>query len=88
MLCAPRPRKPSGSTVAVSPQTSGKSPGLCRRARRGRRCDGNQRSLTARSPVKTDSSQQDPNAELHSFEPLRICLALGALLLGLLVNIY
>lgn len=26
----------------------------------------------------------DPNAELHGFEPLRIALALGALLLGFL----
>lgn len=38
--------------------------------------------------MKTDSSQQDPNAELRSFEPLRISLALGALLLGLLFGIY
>ncbi len=38
--------------------------------------------------MKTDSSQHDPNAELCSFEPLRISLALGALLLGLLIGIY
>jgi hypothetical protein len=29
-----------------------------------------------------------PNAELHAFEPLRIALALGALLLGLVVSIH
>lgn len=38
--------------------------------------------------MKTDPGQQDPNAELRSFEPLRISLALGALLLGLLFGIY
>ena len=38
--------------------------------------------------MKNDSSQQDPNAELRSFEPLRVSLALGALLLGLLTGIY
>ena len=38
--------------------------------------------------MKTDSTQHDPNAELRGFEPLRIALALGALLLGLLVSIY
>jgi hypothetical protein len=32
--------------------------------------------------MKTESVQQDPNAELRGFEPLRIGLALGALLLG------
>ena len=34
-------------------------------------------------PVATD-----PNAELHSFEPLRVVLALGALLLGLVLSIH
>jgi hypothetical protein len=29
----------------------------------------------------------DPNAELRSFEPLRVVLALGALALGLLLSI-
>ena len=38
--------------------------------------------------MKTDTSQHDPNAELRSFEPLRISLALGALLLGLLLGIH
>ncbi len=30
----------------------------------------------------------DPNAELRSFEPLRVTLALGALLLGLIMSIH
>lgn len=34
---------------------------------------------------KQDITQVDPNAELHAFEPLRIALATGALLFGLLV---
>jgi len=36
-------------------------------------------------PVKTDL---DPNAELRDFEPLRVVLALGALLLGLVMSIH
>lgn len=38
--------------------------------------------------MKTDASEHDPNAELHGFEPLRVSLALGALLLGLLLGIH
>ena len=30
----------------------------------------------------------DPNAELRSFGPLRVTLALGALLLGLIVGLH
>jgi hypothetical protein len=30
----------------------------------------------------------DPNAELRGFEPLRVVLALGALLLGLVMSIH
>ena len=37
---------------------------------------------------KIESGKPDPNAELHSFEPLRITLALGALVLGLLLSIH
>ena len=32
--------------------------------------------------------QPDPNAELRSFEPLRVTLAIGALLLGLIVGLH
>lgn len=38
--------------------------------------------------MRIDEFNSDPNAELHSFEPLRITLALGALLLGLLMGIH
>jgi len=31
---------------------------------------------------------RDPNAELRAFEPLRVALALGALLLGLVMGIH
>lgn len=31
---------------------------------------------------------QDRDAELHAFEPLRIVLAIGALLLGLLMSLH
>ena len=37
---------------------------------------------------KIESRENDPNAELHGFEPLRVTLALGALLLGLLFSIH
>jgi len=37
---------------------------------------------------KIPSRESDPNAELRSFEPLRVTLALGALLLGLLLSIH
>jgi hypothetical protein len=37
---------------------------------------------------KAESTEHDPNAELHGFEPLRMTLALGALLLGLLLGIH
>lgn len=38
--------------------------------------------------MKTKSGQHDSDAELHNFEPLRVTLALGALLLGVLVGIF
>ena len=34
------------------------------------------------------SADRDPNAELRAFEPLRVALALGALLLGLVMGIH
>lgn len=37
--------------------------------------------------MKAAIDSRDTNAELHGFEPLRITLALGALLLGLLLGI-
>ncbi len=37
---------------------------------------------------KPDKAQLDPNAELRGFEPLRVVLALGALLLGLVLSIH
>jgi hypothetical protein len=43
---------------------------------------------TTRPAMKVESSPHDPNVELRSFEPLRISLALGALLLGLLTGLY
>ena len=35
----------------------------------------------------SDQPNIDPNAELHDFEPLRVVLAVGALLLGLLLSL-
>jgi hypothetical protein len=40
-------------------------------------------NLMTKPPAGTD-----PNAELHAFEPLRVVLALGALLLGLVLSIH
>ena len=38
--------------------------------------------------IRNEASDRDPNAELRSFEPLRVSLALGALLLGLLMGLH
>ena len=38
--------------------------------------------------TRNDATERDPNAELRSFEPLRVTLALGALLLGLLLGLH
>jgi len=38
--------------------------------------------------TRNDNAERDPNAELRSFEPLRVTLALGALLLGLLLGLH
>lgn len=35
-----------------------------------------------------DKNLPDPNAELRGFEPLRVVLAVGALLLGLVLSIH
>lgn len=39
-------------------------------------------------PPIESPSPPDPNAELRHFEPLRVSLAIGALLLGLLLGIH
>ena len=36
----------------------------------------------------TQTTQTDPHAELRQFEPLRVALAIGALLLGLVIGIH
>jgi hypothetical protein len=38
--------------------------------------------------TRHDAAERDPNAELRSFEPLRVTLAVGALLLGLLLGLH
>lgn len=40
------------------------------------------------TPMPSTPSNLDPNAELRHFEPLRVVLALGALLLGLVMGIH
>lgn len=37
---------------------------------------------------RTEATDRDPNAELRGFEPLRVTLAVGALLLGLLLGLH
>lgn len=41
-----------------------------------------------RDAMSNTASKPDPNAELRHFEPLRVALALGALLLGLVMGIH
>ncbi len=38
--------------------------------------------------IESPKPAPDPNAELRDFEPLRVTLALGALLLGLLLGVH
>lgn len=38
--------------------------------------------------MPTAPTDRDPHAELRQFEPLRVALALGALLLGLVMGIH
>ena len=38
--------------------------------------------------TRHDAAERDPNAELRGFEPLRVTLAVGALLLGLLLGLH
>jgi hypothetical protein len=38
--------------------------------------------------TRNDATERDPNAELRGFEPLRVTLAVGALLLGLLLGLH
>jgi hypothetical protein len=38
--------------------------------------------------MTSNAAKPDPNAELQHFEPLRVVLALGALLLGLVMGIH
>jgi len=38
--------------------------------------------------IPAGTRDNDPNAELRGFEPLRVALALGALLLGLVFSIH
>lgn len=43
---------------------------------------------TAGCAAMTKPEPTDPNAELRGFEPLRVALALGALLLGLVMSMH
>lgn len=38
--------------------------------------------------TRNDATERDPNTELRGFEPLRVTLAVGALLLGLLLGLH
>jgi hypothetical protein len=42
----------------------------------------------SRTMPKPESTEPDSNAELRSFEPLRVSLAIGALLLGLILGMH
>lgn len=37
---------------------------------------------------RPESTDRDPNAELRGFEPLRVVLAIGALVLGLVMSLH
>jgi hypothetical protein len=81
VLCGPSGRKPRTGPARILPDPVAASPGRGRRTGRPWAPDGHQAAQDA--PMNTD--RPDPNAELHHFEPLRVVLALGALLLALLL---
>jgi hypothetical protein len=86
VLCASPPRKAHTIAARVLPDPACARAARCPRARRGGRFDGGEpKSETA---MPNASTERDPNAELRSFEPLRVVLALGALLLGLVMSIH
>jgi hypothetical protein len=65
----------------------GKPPQSCRLHGRAAACDVPNSNRNAEMN-RTDAADRDPNAELRSFEPLRVTLAVGALLLGLLMGLH
>lgn len=87
VLCAARRRKSRARPARVLPQTSRTLPHERRRPDRvaARNTSNDPRNTTM---PRNDTADRDPNAELRSFEPLRVSLALGALLLGLLLGLH
>jgi len=86
VLCAPVPRKSWMGTARVLPDPIACSPDHGRPRRRN--AASYRHKLQRNTPaMQTLDSERDPNAELHSFEPLRVVLALGALMLGLLLSL-
>jgi hypothetical protein len=70
------------------PQASGKQAALRRSSRRCGRFDVNRAPHVETLMSKNEITERDPDTELQGFEPLRMTLALGALLLGLLLGIH
>lgn len=61
---------------------------LGQQSHRAHRSNGSYTPHRVSSMPTPDQSNADPNAELRGFEPLRVSLALGALLLGFLLGAY
>lgn len=71
----------------VLPHSIARTPLRCRTLRPGGVFDISNATKHRALPMRADPSI-DPNAELRTFEPLRVALALGSLLLAVLISLY
>lgn len=86
LLCRSRQRKPVRHFARVLTDSVGRSPLRSRRRRPEEVFDSAKPTAQRATPMRADPSI-DPNAELRDFEPLRVVLALGSLLLALLLSL-
>lgn len=84
-LCGSSLRKPRAAFARVLSDSVARSPWWCRPRGREEVCDIPTPATSKRS-MRADPTI-DPNAELRTFEPLRVLLALGSLLLALLISL-
>lgn len=86
VLCVRRLRKPEGIFARVMPDSIARSP--CKSRLRGPiwMCDGH--TLVQETLIMRADPSMDPNAELRNFEPLRVVLAIGSLLLAVLMSLH
>ena len=87
VLCPLARRKAEATAARDLPDAIARSP-VPRRIARPPPAPHRQHLATAPDAAMNKPEANDPNAELRDFEPLRVVLALGALLLGLVMSIH